>query len=180
MSTSSPPASPLRISRKPPLTGPASTGRGSRRPSRTSQTCGRPPASRTAAAGTRIRGRSGSAAFRDLRFNLDRTGLANVSAKKSTAEEYLEALRAAPDFVLADPPRAGLGKQVVQRLAELKPRSLVIVSCDPATLARDLAGLIAAGYHLNKMTLVDLFPQTYHLETIVRLARGPQLNRSAS
>jgi 23S rRNA (uracil1939-C5)-methyltransferase len=71
--------------------------------------------------------------------------------------------------VLLDPPRAGLGKVVVQRLAELRPRQVAIVSCDPATLARDLAGLTAAGYRVEQMTLVDLFPQTFHLETVVRL-----------
>ena len=77
---------------------------------------------------------------------------------------------AAPDFVLLDPPRAGLGKTVVRRLAELRPRNLSIVSCDPATLARDLPALQAAGYRIEQMTLVDLFPQTYHLETVARLS----------
>jgi 23S rRNA (uracil1939-C5)-methyltransferase len=51
----------------------------------------------------------------------------------------------------------------------LRPREIAIVACDPATLARDLAGLLAAGYRVERMTLVDLFPQTYHLETVVRL-----------
>jgi 23S rRNA (uracil1939-C5)-methyltransferase len=58
---------------------------------------------------------------------------------------------------------------VVARLTELRPRQLTIVACDPATLARDLAGLVAGGYRVERMTLVDLFPQTYHLETVVRL-----------
>jgi 23S rRNA (uracil1939-C5)-methyltransferase len=62
-----------------------------------------------------------------------------------------------------------LGKVVVERLSKLRPRSVTIVACDPATLARDLAGLVAAGYAVEKMTLVDLFPQTFHLETVVRL-----------
>jgi 23S rRNA (uracil1939-C5)-methyltransferase len=113
---------------------------------------------------------SGSAAVRDLQFNLERAGRSNVSAAKATAEEHLEAMDHAPDFVLLDPPRAGLGKTVVQRLTGLRPPNLVIVSCDPATLARDLAALRAAGYQIQKMTLVDLFPQTYHLETVVRLS----------
>jgi 23S rRNA (uracil1939-C5)-methyltransferase len=86
-----------------------------------------------------------------------------------TAEEYLAQLEKAPDFVVLDPPRTGLGKAVVARLAELRPRQITIVACDPATLARDLAGLVAAGYRVDGMTLVDLFPQTYHLETVVRL-----------
>ena len=73
--------------------------------------------------------------------------------------------------MVLDPPRAGLGKAVVQRLSELKPRQVTIVACDPATLARDLAGLVAVGYKVEQMTLVDLFPQTFHLETVVRLVR---------
>jgi 23S rRNA (uracil1939-C5)-methyltransferase len=115
---------------------------------------------------------SGSGAVRDLEFNAERAGLANLRAERQTAEEYLQKLEHAPDFVLLDPPRAGLGKAVVRRLAELRPRQVTIVSCDPATLARDLAGLTAAGYRVEQMTLVDLFPQTFHLETVVRLGRS--------
>jgi 23S rRNA (uracil1939-C5)-methyltransferase len=114
---------------------------------------------------------SGSAAVRDLEFNAERAVLVNVRAVRGMAEEYLASLDYAPDFVLADPPRAGLGKAVVGRLSELQPRQIVIVSCDLATLARDLAGLMAAGYRIEEMTLVDLFPQTFHVETVVRLGR---------
>ena len=78
-------------------------------------------------------------------------------------------LKATPDFVLADPPRAGLGKAVVKELSRLKPPRIAIVSCDPATLARDLAGLLADGYEIEKMTMVDLFPQTYHVESVTQL-----------
>ena len=112
---------------------------------------------------------SGSAAMRDLRFNAERAGL-TVAAVQRSAEEYLRNLPAAPEFMLFDPPRAGLGKAVVVEVARLRPRRLAIVSCDPATLARDLAGLVAAGYRIERMTLVDLFPQTYHFETVVHLA----------
>ena len=113
---------------------------------------------------------SGSGAVRDLQFNAERAGVA-VAALQSTTEGYLEKLEHAPDFVLLDPPRAGLGKAVVKRLAELQPARIVIVACDPATLARDLAGLLAAGYRIDAMSMVDLFPQTFHIETVVRLAR---------
>ena len=116
---------------------------------------------------------SGSGAARDLEFNAERAGLENLRAEQRMAEEYLQKLERAPDYVLLDPPRAGLGKVVVRRLAELRPRQLTIVSCDPATLARDLAGLTAAGYRVEQMTLVDLFPQTFHLETVVRLTARP-------
>jgi 23S rRNA (uracil1939-C5)-methyltransferase len=115
---------------------------------------------------------SGSGAVRDLQFNAERAGVANLTARQQTAEEYLANLEQAPDFVLLDPPRTGLGKAVVKRLAELKPRQVTIVACDPATLARDLAGLVAAGYRVERMALVDLFPQTFHLETVVGLGIG--------
>jgi 23S rRNA (uracil1939-C5)-methyltransferase len=112
---------------------------------------------------------SGAGAVRDLQFNAARARLGNLHAVSQTAEEHLEQLEKAPDFVVLDPPRTGLGKAVVARLTELKPRQVTIVACDPATLARDLTGLVAAGYRVEGMTLVDLFPQTYHLETVVRL-----------
>ncbi len=112
---------------------------------------------------------SGAAAVRDLQFNIERAGLTHVRAAQSTAEHFLNALERAPDYVVLDPPRAGLGKEVVRRLAELCPRRLTIVACDPATLARDLAGLVSAGYEIGSLTLIDLFPQTYHLETVVQL-----------
>jgi 23S rRNA (uracil1939-C5)-methyltransferase len=115
---------------------------------------------------------SGAAAAGDLAFNAERAGLANLRVERRTAEAYLDALERAPDFVLLDPPRAGLGKAVVQRLIDLRPHGVTIVACDPATLARDLAALLSAGYRIEKMTLVDLFPQTYHLETVVRLRDG--------
>ncbi len=113
---------------------------------------------------------SGSGAVRDLKFNAERAGAA-IDALQSTTETYLEKLEKTPDFVLLDPPRAGLGKAVVARLAALAPRTITLVACDPATMARDLAGLVAAGYRVDRMTMVDLFPQTFHLETVVRLKR---------
>lgn len=112
---------------------------------------------------------SGSGAIRDLQFNAERAGATNLRAQQQTAEECLAKLEKAPDCVLLDPPRFGLDKTVVNRLAELKPRQVIIVACDPATLARDLAGLLAAGYRMERMALVDLFPQTFHLETVVAL-----------
>lgn len=111
----------------------------------------------------------GSSATRDLEFNLERAEIKNVKAVKNLAESWLAGVTETPDFVLADPPRTGLGKQAVAELVRLKARELVIASCDPATLARDVAGLKAGGFELVEATLIDLFPQTYHLETIVRL-----------
>jgi 23S rRNA (uracil1939-C5)-methyltransferase len=70
-----------------------------------------------------------------------------------------------------DPPRTGLGAEITAALGAVAAKSLVYVSCDPATLARDLRVLVAGGYRIEALTLADLFPQTFHLETIVRLAR---------
>jgi len=95
-----------------------------------------------------------------------------AEAKRMQAEQYLEGLTRTPDFVLADPPRAGLGKRVVHELTRLRPPRLNIVSCDPATLARDLAALCGAGYGAEGITLIDLFPQTFHMEAVARLRLG--------
>jgi 23S rRNA (uracil1939-C5)-methyltransferase len=115
---------------------------------------------------------TGSSAAHDLEFNASRAELA-VKVEQARVEDYLERLQGAsgtaPEFVLADPPRAGLGKDVVGHLQRLAPPRVTIVSCDPATLARDLAGL--SSYEIESLTMVDLFPQTYHLETIARLRR---------
>ena len=103
----------------------------------------------------------------DLRENAHRAR-ARVEVVSEQTEVFLTKAKTAPGFVLADPPRAGLGKTATSRLAELRPETLVIVACDPATLARDLAAL-APVYEIKKIMLVDLFPQTFHMETIVRL-----------
>lgn len=112
---------------------------------------------------------SGSTAVRDLEFNAARAGLQNIRTAQQTAEDFLTRLERPPDCMLLDPPRTGLGKRVVGRLSELRPTQLVIVACDPATLARDLAGLVASGYRIEKVAMIDLFPETYHLETVVSL-----------
>jgi 23S rRNA (uracil1939-C5)-methyltransferase len=77
-----------------------------------------------------------------------------------------------PDLIVVDPPRAGLGVEITALLAEIAAPALVYVSCDPATLARDLRVLTGSGYSIQSITLADLFPQTFHLETVVRLRRS--------
>jgi 23S rRNA (uracil1939-C5)-methyltransferase len=112
-----------------------------------------------------------SGAVRDLEFNAERAGV-TVRAEHARVEDFLVSEHHNPgefDFIVADPPRAGLGKAVSGRLVYLAPSRITIVSCDPATLARDLATL--KDYEIEKLILVDLFPQTYHMETIVHLRR---------
>jgi len=111
---------------------------------------------------------SGSGAVRDLEFNAGRAGV-KVRAVGAHVDAFLRTIETRPDFVLADPPRTGLGKEVVGKLAEWKPERITLVSCDPSTFARDLAGLVGAGYGMEELTLIDLFPQTFHIETICKL-----------
>ncbi len=117
---------------------------------------------------------SGRSAASDLQFN---AGCADLKVEVSplSAEEWLRSATTAPDLVVADPPRAGLGKSAVTRLLELRPRTIVVIACDPTTLARDLAALKAA-YTISKVTMVDLFPQTFHIETVVRLQLSETLS----
>ena len=94
---------------------------------------------------------------------------------QSTALDFLRAQsrrkpRVQPGLILLDPPRAGLGKEVCAHLAEIAAPEIVYVSCDPATLARDLQTLLHSGYRLESLHLVDLFPQTFHLESVAVLA----------
>ena len=76
-----------------------------------------------------------------------------------------------PDLAVVDPPRSGVGERVARLLAALGAPRVIYVSCDPATLARDLVILLNAGYSVDQVHLVDLFPQTYHMETVVHLAK---------
>jgi len=102
-------------------------------------------------------------AVADLQVNVPQ-----ANAVRQPVEEFLETVEKAPDYVIADPPRAGLTSKVTQQLLRIKPRRLTIVSCDPATLARDLAALLPA-YSLESLTLIDLFPQTAAIEAIAQL-----------
>jgi 23S rRNA (uracil1939-C5)-methyltransferase len=121
-------------------------------------------------------------ATRDLRVNAELAGVQVVSHNEHT-EEFLKKEQEQPDLVVLDPPRFGLGAEVAARLANLGAPEIVYLSCDPATLARDLAVLTASGrrpatevapahrYEITQIELFDLFPQTFHIETLVKLRR---------
>jgi len=115
----------------------------------------------------------------DLAYNRPSHG----EAVQATTEQYLARTENSgragkgavpvpkPDLAVVDPPRSGLGEGVARSLANLGAPRIIYVSCDPATLARDLVPLLAAGYRVEQVHFVDLFPQTYHLESVVHLAR---------
>ncbi len=100
------------------------------------------------------------------------TGLENVSFVCGSMHTVLPKLGLMRPLVVVDPPRAGLDAATRTGLLELDPPRLVYVSCDPATLARDLKALIAAGYVLRSVQPIDMFPQTYHIETVTLLERA--------
>lgn len=109
-------------------------------------------------------------AVRDLRRNLEENGLFADVAPGEASRALAELGRF--DLAVTDPPRSGMRPETVAALAEASPRRLVYVSCDPATLARDARALVEAGYVLRDATPVDLFPQTFHTETIAVFDRG--------
>lgn len=111
---------------------------------------------------------SSPASAADLKANAPR----NVVPVKSDVEQFLpRSLNMHPDVVVVDPPRSGLGARVTQLLAALRVKQIVYVACDPATLARDVRGFLDFGYQVEAVHLIDLFPQTFHLESVVRLVR---------
>ncbi|HEY4837740.1 MAG TPA: RsmD family RNA methyltransferase [Candidatus Acidoferrales bacterium] len=114
------------------------------------------------------------ATARDLEANLKNH--ATARGRHVDSESFLARHKEPADFVVLDPPRAGLTPPAIQRLRDLGPSNITYLSCDPATLARDLAaftGSAAPGspYEISNITLYDIFPQTYHIEALVKLQR---------
>jgi 23S rRNA (uracil1939-C5)-methyltransferase len=107
--------------------------------------------------------------FADLQHNVP----ANVKCIRSTTEKFLaeRSAKLAPDLAVVDPPRAGLGEQPARALGRMTVPRVTYVSCDPATLARDLRILLEFNFRVEQAHLVDMFPQTFHMETVLHLAR---------
>lgn len=121
------------------------------------------------------------AATHDLAANADHAGIA-IESHNEHVEKFLEKTAIQPDLVVLDPPRAGLGPQAAAKLAGLGAPEIYYLSCDPSTLARDLAvltgtktpssaGPASPAYKISEIHLFDLFPQTFHIETLVRLKK---------
>ncbi|MFN7928350.1 MAG: class I SAM-dependent RNA methyltransferase [Blastocatellia bacterium] len=103
--------------------------------------------------------------------NAERNKVQNIRYEAVSVETWLKQPKLPrPDFVLLDPPRAGAGEPVIRRLLQHKPTVIRYVSCDPTTLARDLKILTQGGYRLTTITALDMFPQTYHIETVIKLS----------
>ena len=119
---------------------------------------------------------SNLAAAKDLEVNLQSSGGASTTHRHATAEAFLTHWHETPDLVVLDPPRAGIDPETLARLKKLAPWRVNYVSCDPATLARDLAALVGSKenpgpYEIRDINLFDIFPQTYHMEVLARLKR---------
>ena len=114
-----------------------------------------------------VRARQAGNATAAARLN----SVANAKFRRGNAEKEIGRL-GGYDLIMVDPPRLGLPKAVLQGIIRIKPQELIFVSCDPPTFARDAKALIEAGYILSEINLVDLFPATYHAETVAVFRRG--------
>lgn len=109
--------------------------------------------------------------------NLENAKLPSVDVVESTVEAWIPTARRAfgrPTLVVVDPPRAGLDRKVAEELVRMRPRHLAYVSCDPASLARDLKMFVAGGFTLDRVAALDMFPQTHHVETVAHLSYNPE------
>ena len=113
---------------------------------------------------------SAASSVRDLRRNMERANLSNIEVIGGDSARELPTLGEL-DALVVDPPRSGLAKGVTTSIAATGAKRVAYVSCDPATWARDIARFKNVGYKLIKATPVDLFPQTYHVETVSILQR---------
>jgi len=110
--------------------------------------------------------------IKDAKTNARLNNVSNCDFTASDVEEYLkkavdEGKRY--DLMVLDPPRAGCHPKAIKSILVIRPRKIVYISCNPATLARDIAGLVEGGYRLEKSIPIDLFPHTYHIEAVCRL-----------
>ena len=105
-------------------------------------------------------------ACEDAQSNAERNGIKNGHFIQGRVEEaLLNWKRETPDLIVLDPPRTGC-KTILDQVVRLKPKKTIYVSCEPTTFARDLRLFSERGYSLQKLSLIDMFPQTYHMEVV--------------
>ena len=105
-------------------------------------------------------------AVEDARFNIEENRIRNCDFRQGRVENLLEHwVTSKPDLIVLDPPRMG-SKWITQQIARLNPKKIVYTSCEPTTFARDLRLLSEIGFRLQRLTLIDMFPQTYHMEIV--------------
>ena len=104
-------------------------------------------------------------AIEDARFNAKKNGIKNCDFVQGKAEEVLKNLSERPDDIILDPPRTGC-RTILDQVVGLKPRRIIYVSCEPTTFSRDIRLFAENGYSLQRLRLIDMFPQTYHLEVV--------------
>ena len=109
-------------------------------------------------------------AVEDARNNCLKNKKVNCSFIKGDIKTCLTQIRRCPDVLIIDPPRAGMHKDVVSQVLDMRPERVVYVSCNPATLARDL-GMMKDTYRVEEVQPVDMFPHTYHVEAVARLVK---------
>ena len=116
-------------------------------------------------------------AISDARKNANRNGIENAEFHSGSAEELVPKLierKIRPDVVILDPPRKGSDEETLSAIAIAAPERIVYISCNPATLARDIKFLMEFGYSVKHVTAVDMFPHTAHVETVVLLTQRMQ------
>jgi 23S rRNA (uracil1939-C5)-methyltransferase len=114
-------------------------------------------------------------------INARRAELANISFIRKKVDAFVrDAAAASADFVLLDPPRAGGSKETVKNIARIAAKEISYVSCEPSILARDLRWLVDLGWEIVSITAVDMFPQTHHVETVVRLRKSAAADMTTS
>ena len=113
-------------------------------------------------------------AVENAKANAQRNGITNtefICADAAAAAQSFKDRGITPDCIVVDPPRKGMYPEALENIVDMNPQRIVYVSCDPATLARDIKILRDKGYRITKGTAVDMFPRTHHVETVVALER---------
>jgi 23S rRNA (uracil1939-C5)-methyltransferase len=109
-------------------------------------------------------------AVRDAEGNCRANAVSNCRFVTGDIREVLSASRLRPDVIIIDPPRSGMHKDVLRRVLEMAAKRIVYVSCNPSTMARDLAAM-AQDYEVAELQPVDMFPHTYHVEVVAKLVK---------